>query len=229
MSAIDPKDFGGSGLEYYRQDDSGEWVVESVGTGPLTYQYATSIAIHPDGTAHITYYDQNENDLALASRDDSGWSITAVDSEGDTGMFSSLVIDGDGRFHVSYFQKTGDNSGMVRYATRGPEDPSWETRTVGELHKLVFGHIGARNITSMALDSKGNPWIAYTDEKSVMLAAWDGSTWKIDMVIDAGSADLGQLVLLELDSQDRPHLVYFEVTNKRKLDGTVMYALGIPN
>jgi hypothetical protein len=93
ISAIDPKEFDGSGLKYYHRDDSGEWVVEKVGTGPITYKYATSIAIDPDGNPHISYFDQNDNDLALASRDDSGWNISIVDGDGDTGLFSSLVID----------------------------------------------------------------------------------------------------------------------------------------
>jgi len=79
--------------------------VESIGSGDLTYQYSTSIAVDPDGSPHIACYDQGGKDLALASRGDAGWDITHIDTDGETGLFSSLVIDADGRFHVSYFEK----------------------------------------------------------------------------------------------------------------------------
>ena len=105
ISAIFPREFGGAGVEYYGIDASGQWMVESVGTVPLTYQFATSIAIDPQGVPHITFYTQDTNDLALASRTDAGWTINTVDDDGDTGRFASLIIDEEGRFHISYTQR----------------------------------------------------------------------------------------------------------------------------
>ena len=228
ISAIDPLEFGGNGLQYFGLDDSGTWQVEEVGTGPITYKYATSIAIDPQGHPHITYFDQRDNDLALASKGDSGWSISMVDGEGDTGLFSHLLIDQVGRFHVSYFQRTSTSSGVVKYATRGPAESVWEISEVDTLDKLSFGFLGARNITSLAIDREGNPWIAYSDEKNLKMAVWDGTAWEIQQVVDAGSKTLGQLVSMKLDTQDRPHIAYFEVTNKGPLEGQVKYALGTP-
>ena len=153
MSAIDPKEFGGVGVEYYGLDESGNWTVESVGSGPQTYKYATSVAVDPSGNPHVTFYDQSGKDLALASRNGSAWTIDAVSTEGETGLFSSLLIDADGRFHISYFEKASDSSGTVKYATRGPDATEWEVRDVGTLDSLVFGQIGARK-------SRPSPWIA---------------------------------------------------------------------
>ena len=228
ISAIDPEDFGGNGVEYYHQDGPGNWVVESVGTGPLTYKYATSIALDPQGNPHITYFDQGNKDLALASREDGEWNISMVDSDGDTGLFPSLLIDEDGRYHISYLQRTSPTSGIVKYATRGPDDPVWEIRQVDTLNKLTFGFVGARNITSVALDSEGTPWIAYSDEKKLKLAIWRGSQWQTETVVDAGLKTLGQLVSLKLDSSGHPHIAYFQVTNKRPLEGRIKYVKGTP-
>ena len=91
---------------------------------------------------------------------------------------------------------------------------------------LKFGSIGARNITSLALDSQGNPWIAFSDEQDLKLAVWDGSAWQTQTVVTAGSDPLGQLVSLKLDSKDEPHVVYFEVTTTRPLNGRIKYAKG---
>lgn len=227
ISAIDPVDFGGNGVEYYSKDASGKWVVEDVGSGPQTYKYATSIAIDPQGNPHITFFDQDDMTLALASKDSSGWSISVVDSETDAGLFSSLVIDSDGRYHVSYLLRQSQTSGIIRYATKGADDTEWEISDVGSLDKLSFGFVGARNITSLALDSEGNPWIAYSDEKKIMLAVWDGSAWQTQTAVDAGDKTLGQLVVLKVDSKDQPNLTYFEVTSKSPLNGRVMYARGV--
>ena len=229
MSAIDPEEFGGSGVEYYSQDDSGAWTVESVGSGSQTYKYATSIAVDPQGNPHITYFDRKEGRLALASRGSEGWNITTVDGDGEAGLFSSLAIGPDGRFHISYFLKESTTSGLVKYATKTPRDPEWEISQVEALDRLQFGFLGARNITSLALDREGNPWIAYSNEKELRLAVWNGSGWQIGTVVDAGARTLGQLVDLELDSNDHPHIAYFEVTDTRPLNGLIKYAKGTPN
>jgi len=226
ISAIDPEEFNGRGVEYYVRDDSGKWNVESIGSGSLTYKYATSIAVDPDGVPHLAFFDQKSNDLALATRGDAGWVIDSVDEEGDTGLFSSLVIDADGRFHISYFEKKSESSGVVKYATRADAESPWETREIDSLDKLAFGFIGARNITSVAVDSEGKPWVAYSDEKKLRIAVWNGSDWDIDTVVDAGDKTLGQLVVMKLDSNDEPHLTYFEVTSTRPLNGKIMYAKG---
>ncbi len=230
MSAIDPVDFGGKSVEYYFRDSSGRWTVEEVGSEPLTYMFATSVAVDPEGRPHITFMDQSGSTgkLALASKNDSGWNISTVDDSGDTGLFSHLVVDGDGRFHISYLERKSNSSGVVKYATRGPGNGEWEIREVDSLNDLAFGFVGARNITSLALDSNGNPWIAYSDESRIKLAVWNGSEWQLNTVVEAGRKVLGQLVVLKLDSNDEPHMAYFEVTAMRPLNGVVMYAKGAP-
>ena len=133
MSAIDPVEFGGSGVEYYGLDASGTWQVEAVGSGPLSYKFATSVAIDPQGNPHITYHDQANGDLKLASRTSSGWEITTIDAAGETGLFPEMVIGQDGRFHVSYFSREGGSSGAVKYATRESGGATWEITEVGDL------------------------------------------------------------------------------------------------
>ena len=227
ISAIFPKEFSGTGVEYYGLDASGQWTVENVGGAPITYQFATSIAIDPQGIPHIAFYKQDTKDLALASRTEAGWEINTVDDDGDTGTFAALIIDEVGRFHISYIQRGDGGSATVKYANRGPEDAGWDISDVDTLDSLVYGFAGARNVTSLALDSQGNPWIAYSDEKELKLARWDGSAWESVVVIVAGMQPFGQLVSLKLDSQDQPHIVYFDVVDKAPLTGRVKYARGI--
>ena len=110
------------------------------------------------------------------------------------------------------------------YATKAPDEDTWEIREVDALSSLAFGFIGARNITSLAVDSSGNPWIAYGDEKVVKLAIWNGEGWQSSTVIESDGNALGQILSLKLDENDRPHMAFFEVTDTRPLNGQVMYA-----
>ncbi len=228
VAAIDPEEYDGQGMEYYRENAPGDWTVESVPTGLLDYKFAKRIAIDPAGNPHVTYYDFKAQTLNLASRDDSGWTTS--------------VIDDAGRFHVSYFRRdvneviaislTG-GSGAVMYATKGPDEDSWEITEVSLLDKMKFGHVAARNVTSLALDADGNPWIVYSNEEEISLAVWDGSEWTNETFLDISDQlegqrrrePLGQQVSFKLDSEGNPHLAYFI---KSGLVGHIWYAQGIP-
>jgi hypothetical protein len=220
MVAVDPE---GSGIEYYRLDDDGSWQVEQIGSGPLTYKYATAVAVHPDGTPHISYYDQRELSLRLATRSADGWSIETVDNEGDTGLFSHIMIDAAGGVHLSYLERTSATSGNVKYAYRSTPGEAWQFSTLASLDKLFFGFTGARNITSISLDSQGRPWVAFSDEAALQIAVKNDDAWALQTVVEAAGNPLGQIVSLKLDASDTPHLAYSVITDKNQLDGTVWY------
>lgn len=228
VSAIDPLDFGGGGVEYYELTSNGVWSVEPVGSPPVTYKYATSIALDALNNPHIAYHSGREG-LQLASRLGDEWAIETVDGEFRTGLFSSLAIDGSDAFHISYVRKSGPSAGEVRYAFRSSPGQPWQITTLDTLEEVLYGTgNGARNITSLVLDSDGNPWIAYSDESVIKLAVWTGSEWKTDVVAASGDKSLGQLVSLKLDAQDTPHLAFFVATSKLPLDGVVMYGTRRP-
>ena len=98
---------------------------------------------------------------------------------------------------------------------------------------MKFGHVGARNVTSLALDAQGNPWIVYSNEEEISLAVWDGSEWTNETFLDISEQlegqrrrePLGQMVSFKLDSKGNAHLAYFI---KSGLNGHVWYAQGTP-
>jgi hypothetical protein len=79
-----------------------------------------SIAIDSAGTPYLTYYDQDTNDLILAIRDGSDWTLETVDAEGDAGQFAELVTmesDADDVAHIATFEVTdaGPLKGNILY------------------------------------------------------------------------------------------------------------------
>ncbi|MDA1256889.1 MAG: hypothetical protein O3C10_03480 [Chloroflexi bacterium] len=230
MTGIDPQEFGGAGVEYYVRSADGAWTVEDIGSGRLTYQFATSVAVDPDGNPHVTFFNQPENDLSLSSRDSSGnWTVSTIDDSGDTGLFAQILIDDSGRFHVSYGSQPTRSSLLVKYATRGPGESAWIISEIDTLENVRIGMDFARNSTSIALDSLGNPVIAYSDLDNVRIAVSDGSAWTTETIAEAAADELGQIVSLKLDADDNAHVAFAETTRRSPLQGIVKYAIGIRN
>ncbi|MCP5097256.1 MAG: hypothetical protein GY943_17050, partial [Chloroflexi bacterium] len=74
-----------------------------------------------------------------------------------------------------------------------------------------FGYAGDYN--SLALDSNDIPYIAYTDGKDELAyASWNGGAWITETVDtipgSSHSSGPGGKVILEMDSQDYPHIGY---------------------
>lgn len=225
IAAVDPVDFNGDGVEYYRRTPDGEFTVEDLDTGFLSYAFGTSIALDLDGRPLITYYEQFDPSLSLATRiGEDEWEIEVVDDEGDTGLFSSMAIDAEGGIHISYFENFGDGTGRVLYTYRASPDADWQRTEIDALDSLTFGHTGARDVTALVLDSDGLPRIAYGDEAVVKLATFDGESWSTETVATADEDPLGHIVSLKLDADDNEHLAFATVTNLDDLDGFIYYA-----
>jgi hypothetical protein len=230
MTGIDPQEFSGGGVEYYSRDAAGTWTVEDVGSGELTYQFATSLAIDPDGNPHVTFYAQPGNDLAISSRGANGeWTVSTIEKDGNTGLFAQLLIDNSGRFHVSYGSQPDGSSLLVKYATRAADETEWTITEIDTLTDMRIGMDGARNSTSIALDSAGNPVIAYSDLQELKIAVLGGAVWSTETIAVATGNELGQIVSLKLDADDNAHVAYAETTRRSPLEGFVKYAFGIRN
>ncbi len=225
MVGMDPEEFGSvDGVEYYSLGENGTWQVEPVGSGPQTYQWAISVAVDPDGDPWVSWYDGPTTALMLAGRSSDGWQISTVDDAGDTGRFSEIVIDRDGGQHISYFERTDESGGTVKYANRAFAQDEWQITTVDALSAVLLGFTGARNITSIDTDIDGNPWIAYSDETVLKLAHVVDGSWQVETVTEAGDAPLGQIVSLDIDDEGRQHIAFADVTDKGQLDGNIWYA-----
>jgi hypothetical protein len=228
---IDPSEFNGDGVEYYRVDTDGTVTVEDVGSGPLTYKFAVSVDADSSGVPYVTYYDQSANDLILATNSGGDWTRETVDSDGDAGQFAEVVIDDNDRLHISYATQTGSDTAVIKYATRGAGESAWTIREVDTLSDLFYGFEGAREITSIKVDSASNSWIAYSDEVNLKLAVWDGNAFRVETITTAQERGpkLGQLVSLEVDANDVAHVATFEVTAAGPLNGNVLYFQGTAN
>lgn len=183
MLSVDPEQFGSqNGLEYATFDGQ-SWTVETVGTGPLPYEFGNSIVIDSQDRPHIVWFDAQGQDLKYALRDADGWTISVVDADGDVGRYPSLALDQNDNPVDSYYQTLSDSSGIIKFARW--DGSAWTTQTVGQLNDVFPGFLGARKNSSVLLDAGDNPIVAYSDESVVKLASWNGDGWDIETVTTA--------------------------------------------
>ena len=226
--AVDPSQFGSrNGLEYATFDGQ-SWTVETVGTGPLPYEFGNAIAIDSQDRPHIVWFDDQGQDLKYALKDEGDWTISTVDSAGDVGRYPSLALDQDDNPVVSYYQTLSETSGAIRLARW--DGSGRNAQRIDQLDDVFPGFFGARKNSSVVVDPDGNPIVAYSDESVVKLAAWNGSAWDIQTVATADGDDLGQQVSLALGPQGVLHLTFADVSRKGGpgVIGKVMYARGTP-
>lgn len=174
-------------------------------------EFFTSIQLDSQGHPKISYYHRLYPDGSYALRlkyayfDGSTWFIQTVDQRFGTGKFNSLALDASGNPHIAYSDT--DTLGL-RYAHW---DGSHWLFASPDSAQLNGGTVGWAD--SIAVDSAGNPHIAYLDpsHRRLKYAHKHGDTWERESVEHiVGKADAVDRVSLKLDTHGHPHIAYYE-------------------
>ena len=179
---------------------------ETVGpSGVLNGHSATSLALDGAENPCAAYYEGNDGDLKFAQHTGGTWSITTVDTTGDTGQYCALAIDALGEPHIAYYFKlnpNGTSADHLKYA--------WRSGGTWNIDTVVAGDVAG--FTDLVLDSSGNPHITFFDGFSLSLKhAVKNGSWSVETVDSAG--DVGQHASLVIDASDDLHVAYQDATN----------------
>ncbi|MCH7493551.1 hypothetical protein IIA16_02410 [bacterium] len=186
------------------------WTFETVDVSADMGLYTSLDGSLIDGSLHVSYYDATTGSLMHAWLDPTipppaAWLTEVVDSGGDVGLYTGMLVDGAGTLHISYYDLINGNLKHAWDAGSG-----WLTEVVDS-----SGVVG--RFTSMAVDGAGTLHISYYDYGNGDLKhAWKtGSGWVTEVVDDGGGGDVGRytsivvagVTLMEL------HISYYDVTN----------------
>lgn len=170
------------------------------------------IRIGPKGLPRISYYHRLQKDgsyalhLKYAYYDGNTWFTETVDPRSATGKFNSLALDSKGLPHISY---SDVDSGDLLYASW--DGTEWHFSSP-DTHHVSQGWVGIGS--SIELDKSGRPHIAYLDvaHRKVKYATLNPQGgWKTEEVDTiTGKTDNIDRVSLKLDSQQRPHIAYWD-------------------
>lgn len=132
------------------------------------------------------------------------WNSTEVDTNIE---WNSIAIDSSGNIHIAYYQKENSATDLpdLKYAYK--DSAGWHYET------LLSHAQGSGRFVSLALDSSGNPHIAYyqnTPDK-LWYAYKDSTGWHYFAI--ANNTDVSHINLLLYN--DLPRISYFENTEER--------------
>ncbi|MHC4478669.1 MAG: hypothetical protein ACYTEL_23795 [Planctomycetota bacterium] len=153
----------------------------------------SSIEIDAGDIPHLSYYDDDTDELKYANWTGGSWNFLVVDS-GGAGRTNSLALDSKGYPHISY-------SGSLKYANW--TGTSWNIATVD-------GTAGTGSHNSIALDGNDYPHISYYDSNAhdLKYAKWTGSMWDVQIVDDGGGWDAGESNSIAIASNGYPQISY---------------------
>jgi hypothetical protein len=173
----------------------------------------SSLVLDSLGNPVISYHDASNNDLKLVHCGNAdcstGNSIQVVDSIGDVGLHTSLVLDSLGNPVISYFDNTNFDLKLVQC---GNADCSF-----GNSIQTVDSTGAIGRYTSLKLNASGNPVISYSDFtnrdlKLVQCGNSDCSSLNTFTSVDS-TGDVGSFTSLELSSLGNPVVAYSDDTN----------------
>ena len=188
------------GLKYAYWDGN-EWNIEIV--DPDSNVYWSSLWAHSiimkDDYPYIAYGCGNE--LKYAHKDNEGWKIETILTEGGEITYASMRMDSNGYPHIAYHGMENHDLKYVYW-----DGSKWNVETVAS-----EGYIGGA--CSLALDSHDYPHIACyrTDspeenDRDQEYFYWDGSQWHEEVIDSVGY--VGGCCDIAIDSHDNPVISY---------------------
>lgn len=127
----------------------------------------SSIAVNDQGSVFISYYDNTNSDLKLATNASGKWVLSTLDDDEFVGVTSSLGIDGNGKLHIAYYDY--DNRDL-KYATNA--SGTWNLSVLDS-----DGEVGL--YPSLGIGVNGTIYVAYPSDTNLKLATYEAGSWII--------------------------------------------------
>ena len=188
----------------------------------------TSVAVHTDGSVHITDYNETLYALQYSTNASGSWTNEIVDAHPSVGKFNSLALDGNGKAHISYYDQENQ---ALKYATNAPG--SWAVTTVaaavGEWNSDP--NSGDYMPTSIAVDGNGSVHIGYynANNQDLEYAKNTSGSWQL-YTVDT-TDNVGMHCSLALDGNGKVHMSYYYTDGSTGMNGTtgrLKYATNAP-
>lgn len=160
----------------------GTWLSKTVDFAAQTGKFE-SLALDQKGDPYVVYDAFVNGELRLARLRNGQWTTSIVDSRGmnksgdyDLGMGNSVALTKDGRPMIVYY--TDHTIGFAQF-----KGDKWIVETVDSVNP-TGSWLGYRS--SVVLDVQGLPHLSYEDGGVVKHAFWDGTQWRIQVVVRPG-------------------------------------------
>jgi len=182
-----------------RKFDGEDWVPVGEANFFESRDVPASIAFDSDNTPYIAYRSM-DGPAEVMKYNGSGWEKVA---ESDAPNYVTIAIDKNDDIYIAYKRAVVEGTTMLgKAAVFKLEGASWEPLGADSLS------VDNINLYAFALDSKGMPYIFYTDQytNKVTVKKFDGDDWQT--VGTEGFASAEEELSIALDSSDTPYIFY---------------------
>jgi hypothetical protein len=177
-----------------------------------------SMVLDTHGEPLVAYSAWYNGELRLAHWNGKQWQFNTVDSrvrshgEYNIGQGNSLILDRDGKAHISYYSEKA-----LKYAYQAGED--WKIESVDPITWLgSWAHFHS----SIVLDKHGLPHICYEDAGVLKHAFSDGKQWHIQVLARNGLESF-RYSSMAIDKDDNIYIAFRDPE-----DNTLKLATGRP-
>jgi hypothetical protein len=190
----------------YATNGSGPWTVSTIDTHVRSYW--SSVKVDANDKVHACYYNWNLNGVIYATNAGGSWVSSKVASIGVydfvlTGI--SLALDSKGKVYISCYDMTNDDLLFVTNV-----DGPWSNFTVDSLWNAGrYSSIGVDSHGTIHISYIYEPWASATRLKYATNAS---GSWQITTIDQSAFNSLGYYNSLCLDSDDKVHISYCDLT-----------------
>jgi hypothetical protein len=193
------------------------WLVRTLDFDNETGKW-NSMVLDAQSNPLISYSAWYNGELRLAHWNGQKWEFDTADSrtrshgEFNIGEGNSLLLDSEGKPHISFYSEKA-----LKYAHLVGED--WKVETVDQFTWLgSWAHFRS----SIALDKQARPHICYEDAGLLKHAYWDGKQWRIQVLARNGLESL-RYATMAIDKDDTIYVAFRDPE-----DNTLKLATGRP-
>ncbi len=212
-------------LKYATNRPDGLWRSELVDT--VVDVEWPSIGVAGDGTVHMFYYDDDNNDLRYATGTFGAWTVETRESVDDSGIGASVAVDAGGKVHAVYYFEDGSGNDAIRYVTN--KDGFWARSDVDTVDVADEGSYVQR--TGIRIDGNGKLYVTYrgmnaNGKATLELAMLEGTTWTVETGQSLSNKNLGYRASLAVTPEGTVHIAHYDSTDtllryaSRASDGT---------
>jgi hypothetical protein len=184
-------------------------------------QYASfsTLALDSKQRPHISYADHGSGKGAKLRyvywTGGADWNIQVVSPKGDgvVAYYTSIVLDAQDKPMFSYYDYEGPAGVgfLLRLRSVVWAGNYWEVQ-------MVDRSSGSGKFNSIAINSAGQPQIAYANVKAetsgLRYAGWNGASWNTEIVEGQSGPTPIYSVAMLLDKKDNPHIAYTDVQKR---------------
>ena len=198
--------------------DGSVWNTEYIYSGSNDIGNGASINVNSRNQTNIIAYDYTDDSLVYYNRLTNSSESTPVTATSN--YFATTAVSSNGNKHVVYHKN--DDKNMKYTFFNGTQ---WSTPTI--IESVASGYWAGWGIKDLEIDSVGNLHLSYfiwdanpsNDILYLMYATYNGTSWNKTQIRDitlSGALNtwVGKLeTSLELDSNDYPHIAYYDDKN----------------